>query len=172
MTYLRANDFKTFIVSGGGVEFMRPWTSAVYGVPPEQVVGSIADVKLEMRGDTPVLMREPHVAFVDDGPGKPVGIYRAIGRHPIVAIGNSDGDLRDARGDAAGEGKRLVMLIHHDDAKREFAYDRDSHVGKLDKAWDVAKAKGWTVVSMKDDWRKIFAFRERTHREDHGARGE
>jgi hypothetical protein len=137
---------------------MRAWAFAAYGVPPEQVVGSIGDVKLEMRGDTPVLVREPRLEFLDDGPGKPVGIYRAIGHRPILAVGNSDGDLQMLQVTAAGAGKRLMIVIHHDDAKREFAYDRRSSIGTLDKAWDEAVTKGWIVVSMKADWNKVFAF--------------
>ena len=157
LAYLRANGFKTFIVSGGGVEFMRPWVEKAYGIPPEQVVGSIAEVKFELKDGVPTLTRLPKVAFVDDGPGKPVGIYRNIGRRPIAAFGNSDGDQQMLEA-TAGPGKRLMLLVHHDDAKREYAYDRDSKIGKLDTAWDEAKAKGWVVVSMKDDWKRIFGF--------------
>ena len=158
MTYLRANGFKTFIVSGGGVEFMRVFAEKVYGIPPEQVIGSSAVAKFELRGGTPVLVKQPQVEFVDDKEGKPVGIQKHIGRRPIAAFGNSDGDLQMLQFTAASAGKRLMLLVHHDDAEREFAYDRQSHIGKLDKAWDEAKAKGWTVVSMKSDWKKIFSF--------------
>jgi phosphoglycolate phosphatase-like HAD superfamily hydrolase len=158
LAYLRANGFKTFIVSGGSVEFMRPWAEKAYGVPPEQVIGSQQDVKFEMKDGTPVLTRQPAIAFVDDGPGKPVGIYRGIGRRPIAAFGNSDGDQQMLELTAAGAGRRLMLLVHHDDAAREFAYDRQSHIGKLDKAWDEAKARQWIVVSMKNDWKRIFAF--------------
>jgi len=158
LAYLRANGFKTFIVSGGSVEFMRPWAEKAYGIPPEQVIGSQQEVKLEMKDGKPVLTRGPNFAFVDDGPGKPVGIYRSIGKRPIAAFGNSDGDLQMLQVTAAGEGRSLVLIVHHDDAEREFAYDRDSHVGKLDKAWDEAKAKYWIVVSMKSDWKKVFSF--------------
>jgi phosphoserine phosphatase len=158
LTYLRANGFKTFIVSGGGIEFMRPWVEKAYGIPPEQVVGSIAEVKFELKDGVPTLTRLPKVAFVDDGPGKPVGIYRNIGRRPIAAFGNSDGDLEMLQATAAGPGRRLALLIHHDDAEREYAYDRESKIGKLDRAWDEAKAKGWVVVSMKQDWKRIFGF--------------
>jgi len=158
LAYLRANGFKTFIVSGGAVEFMRPWAENAYGIPPEQIIGSQQDVKFEMKDGKPVLTREPKFAFIDDGPGKPVGIYRHIGRRPIAAFGNSDGDLQMLQFTGAGEGQRLMLIVHHDDAEREFAYDRQSHVGKLDRAWDEAKARNWIVVSMKSDWKKIFAF--------------
>ncbi len=158
LAYLRDNGFKTFIVSGGSVEFMRPWASQAYGIPPENIIGSQQDVKFELVDGKPTLLREPKLAFVDDGPGKPVGIYRHIGLRPIAAFGNSDGDQQMLEFTAAGGGKRLMLLVHHDDAQREFAYDRQSHIGKLDKAWDEAKAKSWTVVSMKTDWKKIFAF--------------
>ena len=158
LAYLRANGFRTFIVSGGSVEFMRPWAEAAYGIPPEQVVGSQQEVKFDMKDGKPVLTREAKFAFVDDGPGKPVGIYRHIGKRPILAFGNSDGDLQMLQVTAAGEGRRLALIVHHDDADREFAYDRESHIGKLDKAWDEARAKNWIVVSMKSDWKKVFAF--------------
>jgi phosphoglycolate phosphatase-like HAD superfamily hydrolase len=158
LAYLRGKGFRTFIVSGGAVEFMRPWAEKAYGIPPEQVIGSQQDVKFEMKEGKPVLTREPKFAFIDDGPGKPVGIYRHIGKRPIAAFGNSDGDLQMLQVTAAGEGRRLALIVHHDDAEREFAYDRQSHVGKLDKAWDEAKANDWIVVSMKSDWKKIFAF--------------
>jgi len=158
LAYLRANGFKTFIVSGGSIEFMRPWAEKTYGIPPDQVIGTISDVKFQMKDGAPVLMREAKIAFIDDGPGKPVGIYRAIGRRPIAAFGNSDGDLQMLQFTAAGAGRRLMLIVHHDDAAREYAYDRQSHIGKLDKAWDEAKAKGWTVVSMRNDWKTIFAF--------------
>ncbi|HEY3499354.1 MAG TPA: HAD family hydrolase [Polyangiaceae bacterium] len=154
--YLRANGFKTFIVSGGGVEFMRPVTEKLYGIPPEQVVGSLVKTKFELRDGKAVLVREPELAFLDDGPGKPVAIHRNIGRRPIAAFGNSDGDQQMLEWTAAGAGPRLMLLVHHTDATREVAYDRASHIGKLDKALDEAKAKGWTVASMKDDWKTIF----------------
>ena len=165
LAYLRANGFKTFIVSGGGIEFMRPWTEKAYGVPPEQVVGSSGVVTFELRPDgTPILVKIPKVEFVDDSPGKPVGINRFIGRRPIFAFGNSDGDLQmlqwTAAGDDARSGTRFMGLVHHTDAEREYAYDRQSKVGRLDKALDEANAKGWTVVDMKHDWRVIFPFRE------------
>jgi hypothetical protein len=154
--YLRANGFKTFIVSGGGIEFMRPWTEKVYGIPPEQVVGSSGKVKFELRDGKPVLIKLPEINFIDDGPGKPAGINKHIGRRPIAAFGNSDGDLQMLQWTAAGNGPRFCLYVHHTDAEREFAYDRQSHIGKLDKGLDEAKAKGWTVVSMKDDWKTIF----------------
>jgi phosphoglycolate phosphatase-like HAD superfamily hydrolase len=157
LAYLRANGFKTFIVSGGGVEFMRPWTEKVYGIPPEQVVGSSGVVKFETGADgKPVLMKLAKSEFVDDGPGKPVGINRFIGRRPIFAFGNSDGDLQMLQWTAAGEGARFAGLVHHTDAAREYAYDRNSKIGKLDKALDEASAKGWTVVDMKRDWKTVF----------------
>jgi phosphoglycolate phosphatase-like HAD superfamily hydrolase len=159
LAYLRANGFKTFIVSGGGIEFMRPWTEKIYGIPPEQVVGSSGVVKFEMGADgKPVLMKLPQIEFVDDGPGKPVGINRFIGRRPIFAFGNSDGDQQMLEWTAAGGGARFMGLVHHTDAVREYAYDRDSKVGKLDKALDEATAKGWTIVDMKQDWKTIFPF--------------
>jgi phosphoglycolate phosphatase-like HAD superfamily hydrolase len=158
IAYLDANGFKTFIVSGGSVEFMRPWAEKAYGIPAERIIGSQQEVKFEMKDGKPVLRRGPNFAFIDDGPGKPVGIYRSIGRRPIAAFGNSDGDLEMLQVTAAGEGRRLALLVHHDDAAREFAYDRQSKIGKLDKALDEAQAKGWTVVSMKSDWKKIYAF--------------
>jgi phosphoglycolate phosphatase-like HAD superfamily hydrolase len=158
LAYLRANGFRTFIVSGGAVEFMRPWAQKAYGIPPEQVIGSQQDVKFEMKDGKPVLTREPRFAFIDDGPGKPVGIYRHIGKRPIAAFGNSDGDLQMLQVTAAGQGRSLALIVHHDDAHREFAYDRQSSVGRLDKALDEAKANNWIVVSMKSDWKRIFAF--------------
>ena len=157
LTYLRANGFKTFIVSGGGIEFMRPWVEMVYGIPPEQVVGSSGVVKFEMGANgKPELMKIAKVEFVDDGPGKPVGINRFIGRRPIFAFGNSDGDWQMLQWTAAGSGARFAGIVHHTDADREYAYDRPSKIGQLDKAWDEAKAKGWTVVDMKNDWKTVF----------------
>jgi phosphoglycolate phosphatase-like HAD superfamily hydrolase len=156
LAYLRANGFKTFIVSGGTIEFMRVWADKAYGIPPEQVIGSSQLVQYELRNGQPALVREPKLDFVDDGPGKPVGIYRHIGRRPILAFGNSDGDLQMLQYTAAGPGPHLARLLHHDDAAREFAYDRASKIGTLDKAWDEALAHGWTVVSMKNDWQTIF----------------
>jgi hypothetical protein len=156
LAFLRANGFKTFIVSGGTIEFMRVWAEQVYGIPPEQVVGSSQDVHYEIRNGEPALVRDPKFDFIDDGPGKPVGIYRNIGRRPILAFGNSDGDQQMLQYTAAGKGPHLALLVHHDDAAREFAYDRQSKIGKLDKAWDEAIADGWTVVSMKDDWATVY----------------
>jgi phosphoglycolate phosphatase-like HAD superfamily hydrolase len=156
--YLRASGFKTYIVSGGGVEFMRPWTERVYGIPPEQVIGSSIKVKYEMRDGKPVLERLAQVDFIDDKAGKPVGIHKFIGRQPIAAFGNSDGDLQMLQWTAAGAGPRFMLLVHHTDAEREWAYDRKSHVGRLDRALDEARAKGWAVVDMKSDWKRIFAF--------------
>ncbi len=158
LAWLRDNGFRTFIVSGGGVEFMRPWTEKAYGIPPSQVVGSMLEVEFRMVDGKPELWRTPKVDFVDDGPGKPVGIYRAIGQRPIFAFGNSDGDLQMLQYTAGGEGLRFMGLVHHTDAVREYAYDRTSAVGKLDKALDWARAHGWTVVDMKTDWARIFAF--------------
>jgi len=156
VAYLRANGFKTFIVSGGGIEFMRPWTEKVYGIPPEQVVGSSGKTKFEMRDGTPVLLKLPAVNFIDDKDGKPVGINEHIGRRPVMAFGNSDGDLEMLQWTAASSGSRYCLYVHHDDAEREYAYDRKDALAKLDKGWDEAVAKGWTVVSMKDDWKTIF----------------
>jgi haloacid dehalogenase-like hydrolase len=156
LAYLRANGFKTYIVSGGGVEFMRAWTEKVYGIPPEQVVGSSVEMKYEIRDGEPVLMRLPKVDFIDDKDGKPVGIQSHIGRRPVMAFGNSDGDQQMLEWTMAGTGPRFALLVHHDDAVREYAYDRQDKLAKLDKAWDEANEKGWTVVSMKDDWKTIF----------------
>ena len=156
LAYLRANEFKTFIVSGGGIEFMRPWTERVYGIPPYQVVGSSIKTKYELRGDTPILMRLPEVNFIDDKQGKPIGINEYIGRRPIAAFGNSDGDYEMLRWTTAGDGPRFGLIVHHTDAVREYAYDYPSPVGQLKRALDEAPQRGWTVVSMKDDWKTIF----------------
>jgi len=156
LAYLRANGFKTFVVSGGGIEFMRPWTENVYGIPPEQVIGSSGKTKFELRDGKPVLVRLPELNFVDDKGGKPVGINQHIGRRPIAAFGNSDGDLQMLQWTAAGTGARFCLYVHHNDAAREWAYDRQSHIGTLDKGLDEANARGWTVVSMKDDWKTVF----------------
>jgi hypothetical protein len=155
LDYLRANGFKTYIVSGGGIDFMRPWTEEVYGVPSEQVIGSSGIVKFEMRDGNPVLVKLPEINFIDDKEGKPVGIHQFIGKRPIAAFGNSDGDLQMLQWTAAGEGKKLMVYIHHTDAEREWAYDRQSSIGRLDKGLDEANEKGWVVVDMKNDW-KIF----------------
>ncbi|HET9794025.1 MAG TPA: HAD family hydrolase [Thermoanaerobaculia bacterium] len=158
LAYLRANGFKTFIVSGGGIEFMRPWSEQVYGVAPEEVIGSRIKMRFELRDGTPVLVRLPEMDFVDDGPGKPVGIQTQIGRRPLAAFGNSDGDLPMLQWTAGGDGPRFALLVHHTDAEREWAYDRTSPVGRLDKGLDEARARGWTVVDMKADWKRVFAF--------------
>ena len=156
--YLRVKGFKTFIVSGGGIPFIRSWTETVYGIPPEQVVGSAIKTVFEIRNGTPVLIRLPEVDFVDDKAGKPVGIQKFIGRRPIAAFGNFDGDLQMLQWTAAGEGARLMLLVHHTDADREWAYDRTSKVGHLDRAWDEAQTHGWTIVDMKKDWKVIYPF--------------
>ena len=159
LAYLRANGFKTFIVSGGGIEFMRPWTEKVYGVPPEQVVGSSVKTKYEMRDGKPVLVRLPAIDFVDDKPGKPIGINSHIGRRPIAAFGNSDGDRQMLEWTQGGGGARLMMLVHHDDAAREWAYGPNSKFGTFsDSLMAEAKQQGWTIISMKNDWNRIFAF--------------
>ena len=157
LDYLRANGFKTFIVSGGGIEFMRPWAEKTYGIPPEQVVGSSGKLKFEMRDGKPVLIKLPEINLVDDKEGKPVGIQTHIGRRPITAFGNSDGDLQMLQWTAAGSGPRFCLIVHHTDAEREFAYDRQSHIGRLDKALDEAQERGWTVVDMKRDWSRVYS---------------
>jgi phosphoglycolate phosphatase-like HAD superfamily hydrolase len=156
LTYLRGNGFKTFIVSGGGVDFIRAFAEKTYGIPPEQVIGSSGKLKFEMRDGKAGIMKLTEVDFIDDKDGKPIGIQSHIGRRPIAAFGNSDGDLQMLQWTTAGAGARFALLVHHDDAEREWAYDRTSQIGKLDKAWDEATAKGWTVVSMKADWKTIF----------------
>jgi hypothetical protein len=159
LAYLRANGFKTFIVSGGGIEFMRPWTEKVYGIPPEQVVGSSVKTRYELRDGQPALVRLPEVDFIDDQAGKPVGINQHIGRRPIAAFGNSEGDRQMLEWTQAGGGARLLMLVHHDDAVREFAYGAESRVGTFsDALMAEARQQSWTVVSMKNDWKRIFAF--------------
>jgi hypothetical protein len=156
LAYLRANGFKTYIVSGGGIEFMRTFSERVYGVPPEQVIGSSGKLKFEVRDGKPVIVKLPTIDFIDDGPGKPVGIQKFIGRRPLAAFGNSDGDLQMLQWTAAGAGPRFILIVHHTDADREWAYDRRSHIGMLDKALDEANVRGWTVVSMKDDWKAVY----------------
>ena len=156
LAHLRAHDFKTFIVSGGGVEFMRPWTQTTYGVPPEQVVGSSIRTRFEIRDGVPVIWRRPEINFIDDGPGKPVGINQFIGRRPVCAFGNSDGDYQMLQWTTMTKGARLGMIVHHDDADREYAYDRDSKIGRLVKGLDDAKKYGWVLISMKHDWKAIF----------------
>jgi phosphoglycolate phosphatase-like HAD superfamily hydrolase len=158
LAYLRGNGFKTFIVSGGGIDFMRPWSEKVYGIPPEQVVGSSGKLSFEMRDSKPVLMKLPEANFIDDKAGKPVGIQMHIGRRPIAAFGNSDGDLQMLEWAKGGAGVRFALIVHHTDAIREWAYDRQSSIGHLDKALDAAQAEGWTVVDMKNDWKTIFPF--------------
>jgi len=158
LVYLRANGFKTCIVSGGGIEFMRPWAERVYGIPPEQVIGSNIQTKYELRDDVPVLVRLPEINFIDDKGGKPVGINQHIGRRPIAAFGNSDGDLQMLQWTSADDGARFGLLVHHTDAGREWAYDRKSPIGRLDKALDDAQAQGWTVVDMKNDWKVVYPY--------------
>jgi phosphoserine phosphatase len=156
LAYLREHGFKTYIVSGGGIAFVRPWTERVYGIPPEQVVGSQIALEYKIVDGEPTLVRKPEIAFIDDKAGKPVGIQRHIGRRPILAFGNSDGDYQMLEWTSAGPGRRLGLILHHDDAEREYAYDRDSHTGRLDKALDDAETQGWTVVSMERDWANVF----------------
>ncbi len=161
LDYLRGRGFKTFIVSGGGISFMRAWAPAAYGIPPERIIGSYFRTTFEMRGGKPVLMRLPETAFFQDKSEKPVGISRFIGRRPIAAFGNSDGDLQMLQWTMAGEGARFALLVHHTDDEREWAYDRESEVGRLDEALDEARAEGWTVVDMKRDWRVVYPFQSR-----------
>jgi phosphoglycolate phosphatase-like HAD superfamily hydrolase len=156
LDYLRANGFKTFIVSGGGMAFMRPISKKTYGIPPEQVVGSSVVAEFQIKDGKPALVRTPKIDFINDKAGKPVGIYEHIGRRPILAFGNSDSDMQMIEFTVAGEGRRLGLFVHHTDAVREYGYDRKSHVGTLDKALDQAGANGWIIVSMKDDWNTIF----------------
>ena len=158
LSYLRANGFKTFIVSGGGVEFMRAFAEVTYGVPPEQVIGSSGKLKFEMRDGNPVLSKLPEIELVNDNVEKPAAIQKYIGRRPVAAFGNSDGDLEMLQWTTAGNGARFGLLVHHNDATREWAYDRDPSIGQLDKALDEASANGWTVVDMKNDWRRVFSF--------------
>jgi hypothetical protein len=156
MNYLRANGFKVFIVSGGGIEFLRAFAEPVYGVPPEQVIGSSIRTRYELRDGQPALVRSPEIDFIDDKAGKPVGINKHIGRRPILAFGNSDGDFEMLEWTTAGAGPRLGLLVHHDDAEREFAYDRKSSVGRLDRGLDEAGDRGWVVVSIRNDWRLVY----------------
>jgi len=156
LAYLRANGFKTWIVSGGGIEFMRPWAEQTYGIPSEQVIGSSIKVQFEMRDGKPTLVRLPEIDFIDDKAGKPVAIHKHIGRRPIAAFGNSDGDLQMIQWTTSGKGPRFGMYVHHTDAEREHAYDRDSHIGRLDKGLTEAAARGWAVVDMKRDWKTIY----------------
>jgi phosphoglycolate phosphatase-like HAD superfamily hydrolase len=156
LAHLRANGFRTYIVSGGGVDFMRPWVEKAYGIPPEQVVGSRIRVRYEAREGGGVLVRLPEIDHVDDGPGKPVGIHQVIGRRPILAFGNSDGDFEMLEWTTSAPGPRLGLLLRHTDAAREWAYDRDAHVGRLSRALDAAPSRGWVVVDMKQEWRTVF----------------
>jgi phosphoserine phosphatase len=156
LAYLRASGFQTYIVSGGGIEFMRPWAARVYGIPPEQVIGSSIQTAFELRDGAPVLVRQPEIDFIDDKEGKPIAINKFIGRRPLAAFGNSDGDLQMLQWTTAGDGRRLGLIVHHDDAEREYAYDREGHIGVLNQGLDEAAARGWVVVSMKDDWARIF----------------
>lgn len=158
LSYLRDQDFKTYIVSGGEVEFMRAWAPAAYGIPPEQIIGTTFVTTFEDRNGAPVLWRQEKLEFVDDGPGKPAAIQRYIGQRPILAFGNSDGDQQMLQWTAAGEGRRFAGLVHHTDAEREWSYDRDSRVGHLDKALDEAERQNWTVVDMKSEWQRVFSF--------------
>lgn len=154
--YLKQNGFKVFIVSGGGIEFMRPWTDKVYGIPAENVIGSSIKTKYEVRDGKPVIIRLPEIDFIDDKAGKTVGINRFIGRQPIAAFGNSDGDFEMLEWTTSGSGRRLGLLVHHDDGEREYAYDRKSHFGRLDRGLDEGPKRGWTIVSMKTDWKSIY----------------
>ena len=156
LDYFRANGFKTYIVSGGGIEFLRVFSEKIYGVPPEQVIGSSIKTEFEMRNGVPVLVRLPQIDFIDDKAGKPVAINQYIGLRPIAAFGNSDGDLQMLQWTMAGDGPRFALYVHHTDAEREWAYDRKSHIGRLDKGLDEARKNGWTVIDMKKDWKVIY----------------
>jgi len=158
LAYLRANGFKTFVVSGGGIEFMRPWTERVYGIPPEQVVGSSIKTEYVVRDGKPTLARMPELNFIDDKSGKPIGINQHIGRRPIMAFGNSDGDFEMLEWTTAGPGPRFGLLVHHTDAEREWAYDRESHIGRLARGLDEAPRRGWTIMNMREDWKAVFPF--------------
>jgi len=158
LAYLRANGFKTYIASGGGVEFMRPWTERIYGIPPEQVLGSSIKTTFEMRDGRPTIFRLSQINFIDDKAGKPVGINQQIGRRPIAAFGNSDGDLEMLQWTTMSGGPHFGLIVHHTDAEREFAYDRQTNFGKLDKALDAATVNKWTVADIKQDWKKVFPF--------------
>jgi hypothetical protein len=158
LAYLRNSGFKTFIVSGGGIEFMRSWTEQVYGVPPEEVVGSSIETRFTVQNSRTELIHVPEINFIDDGAGKPVGINKHIGRRPIAAFGNSDGDFQMLQWATMSSGRRLGLIVHHTDAAREYAYDRMSYFGYLDEALDAAKQSNWTLVSMKDDWKRVFQF--------------
>ena len=158
LDYFQDHGFKTYIVSGGGVDFMRPWVEEVYGIPPEQVIGSSIKAKFEMQNGQPVLVKIPELNFIDDKEGKPVGIHQFIGKKPLAAFGNSDGDLQMLQWTDSGEERRLMVYIHHTDSEREWAYDRESAVGRLDQGLDMAENQGWIVVDMKKDWQQIFSW--------------
>lgn len=158
LDYLRSNDFKTFIVSGGGIEFMRPWVEDAYGIPPDQVVGSSIKTEFDYNNGNPVIRRLAEIDFIDDKAGKPIGIHKFIGQKPVFASGNSDGDLQMMQWTESNKHKSFMLYLHHTDAEREWAYDRDSHIGRLDKGLDEAREKGWTVLDMKNDWNKIYPF--------------
>ena len=158
LAFLRANGFKTYIVSGGGVEFVRAFSEKVYGVPPEQVVGSSIKTKYVVRDGRPAIARLPEIDFIDDKAGKPVGIQKFIGRRPVMAFGNSDGDFEMLEWTTAGPGPRFGLIVHHDDPQREWAYDRESHVGRLKRGLDEAPQRGWSIASIKSDWRRVFPF--------------
>lgn len=158
LEYLRENGFRTFIVSGGGVEFMRTITEKAYGIPPEQVIGTTTKTEFDIVDNVPILKRMPGIDFVDDGPGKPVGINRVIGRRPIFVAGNSDGDYEMLRWVTGGSQRGFAMIVHHTDGEREYAYDRQSSVGRLDKALNEAERRNWLLVDMKSDWKKIYPF--------------
>lgn len=160
LAYLRANGFKTYLVSGGGVEFMRPWANKAYGIPPEQVIGSSIKTRYELRDGKPVLLRLPEINFIDDRAGKPVEIHLQIGRRPIVAFGNSDGDFEMLEWTTSGTGPRLGMIVHHTDGEREYAYDRNSLAGRLDRGLDESEKQGWRLIDMKHDWKRIYPFDE------------
>jgi hypothetical protein len=160
LDFLRAHGFKTWIVSGGGIEFMRPWVYGVYGIPPEQVIGSSIKTRFELRDGKPVLVRLPELNFIDDKEGKPVAINQHLGRRPIAAFGNSDGDLQMLQWTTANEGRRLGVIIRHTDARREWAYDRESHIGQLDQALDQAEQMAWVVVDMQRDWKQVYDFED------------
>lgn len=156
LSYLRSHDIKTYIVSGGGVEFMRAFSEQLYDVPPEQVIGSSIAARYELRNGVPSIVRRPELHFIDDKAGKPVAIHRQIGRRPLMAFGNSDGDFEMLEWTTSGPGSRFGLLVHHTDAVREWAYDRASHIGRLDRALEEARSRGWIVVDIKSDWRQIF----------------
>jgi hypothetical protein len=161
LAFLRAQGFKTYVVSGGGVEFIRPWAERVYGIPPEQVIGSSIKTKYQVLDGKPGILRLPEVNFINDKAGKPVGIYERIGRRPLLAFGNSDGDFEMLEWTTGGPGERLGLILHHNDAAREFAYDREARVGRLARGLDEGPKRGWLIVSMKDDWKRVFAFEKR-----------